>query len=51
MINNIWLPDSIRAAVQNKPCTEDDVGMSGSRIFIFDDTVLKIQKHSAETDN
>lgn len=51
MINNIWLPDSIRAAVQNKPCTEDNVGMSGSRIFIFDDKVLKIQKHSAETDN
>lgn len=51
MLNEIWLPDSIRAAVRNKPCAEDNVGMSGSRIFIFDDTVLKIQKHSEETDN
>jgi kanamycin kinase/aminoglycoside 3'-phosphotransferase-3 len=37
-----WLPESVRRGVEGKPFTVDDVGRSGSQIFIFDDCVLKI---------
>lgn len=50
-MENIWLPENIEAAVRNRPYRRSDVGMSGSEVFMFDDMVLKIQRHSAETDN
>ncbi len=36
------MPDSIKKLIAGKEYTTDDVGMSGSKIMIFDDCVLKI---------
>lgn len=47
----IWLPDEIQSVVQDKPYEENNVGMSNSRVFMFDDMVLKIQEASEETEN
>lgn len=47
----IWLPDSIRKMVRGRRYTLNDVGMSGSKVYMFEDMVLKVQKHSEETDN
>lgn len=46
-----WLPDSIRSAVNGKKYEENQIGMSGSKVLVFDDMVLKIQKASMETEN
>ena len=45
------MPDSIRKIVEGKEYQENHVGMSDSRVFMFDDMVLKIQAYSGETDN
>lgn len=47
----LWLPDGIRNIVEGKEYRENHVGMSASRVFLFDDMVLKIQAYSGETDN
>ena len=36
------LPENIRKLIEGKPYKTDDIGMSGSKIFVFDDCVLKI---------
>ncbi len=36
------LPENIRKLIDGKPFKTDDIGRSGSRIFVFDDCVLKI---------
>lgn len=38
----LLLPDEIRKLTAGKEYTTDDVGMSGSKILIFDDCVLKV---------
>jgi len=48
---DIWLPENIRAAIDGKPFEVDNVGMSDSSVYMFDDMVLKIQNHSRETEN
>lgn len=50
-MEKLWLPDSIRKIVKGKEYRENHVGMSDSRVFMFDDIVLKIQAYSRETDN
>lgn len=50
-METIWLPDSIRSAVRGKVYEQNQVGMSDSQVFVFDDMVLKIQKASEETEN
>lgn len=50
-MEKIWLPDGIRTAVKGKKYKENQTGMSGSKVFVFDDMVLKIQKESKETEN
>ena len=46
---NLNLPTELQALIAGKPYTMDDIGMSGSRIFLFEDMVLKIQKEDEET--
>lgn len=52
MFEEMNIPANINSIILGKPYTEDGVGMSGSRIMIFDEYVLKIEKphkRSAET--
>lgn len=52
MLEGMNIPANINNIILGKPYTEDGVGMSGSRIMIFDEYVLKIEKlhkGSAET--
>lgn len=44
------LPAAVARLVQGKEFTEDTTGMSGARVLIFPDLVLKIGPHSALTD-
>ena len=37
------LPENIKKLIYGKPYKTDDVGLSGSKIFMFDDYVLKIE--------
>lgn len=50
-LEELRLPDRIRALTAGKTYEENCVGMSDSRVLIFDDMVLKIQQASRETDN
>lgn len=43
------LPQPIQTLIKNKPYTLDSTGLSGSRVLLFDDLVLKIEK--ADPDN
>lgn len=45
------LPESISRLIAGKQYSIDDVGMSGSQIMVFDDTVLKIVKCRKENDD
>ncbi len=45
------VPETIRKYIDNQEYSEDNVGMSDSRVLIFQDKVLKIQKRTSETDN
>ncbi len=47
----IWLPDEIKCIVRGKPYEENNIGMSDSQVFMFEDMVLKIQAASEEADN
>ena len=44
------LPDSIFRLVDGKSCKPDNIGMSGSKIMIFEDSVLKIVPLRREND-
>ena len=44
------LPDSVKKLVEGKHFTVDDVGKSGSQIFIFGDSVLKIVPYDEKND-
>ena len=51
-MNDANLPEGIRRLIAGKPYRMDDMGMSGSRIMLFDDCVLKIVRYgerNAET--
>lgn len=46
-----YIPQEIRTLVENQPCTTNSIGMSDSTVLMFPDSVLKIQKTTAETRN
>lgn len=50
-MENIWLPDQIRTAIEGRAYEKNNIGMSGSQVFLFEDMVLKIQNVSKETEN
>ena len=47
----IYLPQAVRAVVGDQEYSLNGVGMSDSEVLVFPEHVLKIQPHSAETDN
>ena len=48
---NVKIPSSIERLLKEKSYAVDGIGMSGSAVRIYDDSVLKIQPFSVETDN
>lgn len=44
-------PEKIKAVISDRLYQTDNIGMSGSNILLFDDMVLKIQKHGFESEN
>ena len=46
-MNQLQVPSKIKALIENKPFTIDDIGMSGNQVLIFEDMVLKIEDSSA----
>lgn len=50
-MTDLWLPERIREHVAGKAYEQNEVGMSGSKVFMFDDMVLKIQRADSETEN
>lgn len=50
-IDEIYIPQPIKSIIDGKAYNLDDVGMSKSRVILFDDMVLKIGEadvHTAE---
>ncbi|MCI9616462.1 MAG: hypothetical protein HFG31_00490 [Eubacterium sp.] len=47
----LYIPEKIKRIVDNQSYTRNEIGMSESDVLIFPKYVLKIQKHTAETDN
>lgn len=43
---NIPIPETINKLIQDQPYTTDSMGLSGSRVLIFPDSVLKIEENS-----
>ena len=46
-----YLPDNIRKMISGKKYTTDSIGMSDSQVYMFDDSVLKIEKQRKENDD
>lgn len=49
-MNDINIPDNIRRFIDGKSYSFDDIGMSGSQIMIFADSVLKRVKYRKENE-
>jgi aminoglycoside phosphotransferase len=45
------VPENIRRLIAGKSYTVDTLGMSGAKIFCFEDRTLKIEKQSAESEH
>lgn len=50
-MKGIIIPENIRRLIDGKTYDTDDIGMSGSQIMIFDDSVLKIVKYRKENED
>ena len=47
-MEQLRLPRELAALVENKPCSTDRIGMSGSTVLIYEDMVLKIRPETVE---
>lgn len=47
---DIFIPDNIKRLVADKPFCDDNIGMSQSSVYLFDDMVLKIENHTEQND-
>ena len=50
-MKEIIIPENIRRLIDRKTYDSDSIGMSGSQIMIFDDSVLKIVKYRKENED
>ena len=48
-MDKLLVPAEIQALIQDKPYTLDDIGLSGNKVLIFEDMVLKIEKAPGRT--
>lgn len=46
---DLRFPTELSALVRNAPCREESIGLSGSRVFIYEDMVLKCGPASTKT--
>ena len=46
-MKELQVPSKIRLLIENKSFTEDNIGMSGNQVVIFEDMVLKIGENFA----
>ena len=51
MFKDLFIPEKIQNLINGKSYEIDDIGKSDSKILIFEDMVLKIQKFRAENDS
>lgn len=51
MYKDLYIPEKIQNLINGKSYEIDDIGKSDSKILIFDDMVLKLQKFRAENDS
>jgi kanamycin kinase/aminoglycoside 3'-phosphotransferase-3 len=47
----IYIPDNIKNLIREEKYSIDDVGMSDSKVIVFDDKILKIPNTSEEAEN
>ena len=47
----IQIPSKIQKIIGNEKYIIDNVGMSGSSVYVFEDKVLKIQAAGSESEN
>ena len=47
----VFIPNQIKEIVGNQKYQQNDIGMSGSKVLMYPEYVLKIQQHTAESDN
>ena len=47
----IQIPNKIQKIIGNEKYIIDNVGMSGSSVYVFEDKVLKIQAAGSESEN
>lgn len=48
-MTDLYLPQELKSMIQNQAYSVDNVGMSDSKVLIFEDKVLKIQPETVET--
>ena len=46
----VYLPESIRELTAGKPYRSEDIGISGSRVLVYDDSVLNIERYRKENE-
>lgn len=42
-MKQVYIPTKMKACIENKAYTVDDIGMSGNQVLLFEDMVLKIE--------
>lgn len=47
----MFLPEKIRNLIADEQYTVDDIGMSGSSVFIYGNKILKVQERNEEAEN
>lgn len=50
-ILDIFIPDTIKRKIGSRTYSVDKIGMSNSKVLLFDDMVLKIERQREESDN
>ena len=47
----LYIPQKIKDIIDDQKYTQNDIGMSGSKVLMFSEYVLKIQQQTPETEN
>ena len=45
---DLYIPDSIRGIIGDRPCEKDTVGLSGATVLLYDDVVFKVDELGAD---
>ena len=50
-MKNLYIPENIKTCIGDRDYQLDEIGMSDSKVLVFEDMVLKIEKKHEESDN